>query len=98
MQNKDLRNGIIAAVAIAAVAFGNHPAGADDVAAAGRQIAAKNENAIIKVQIVSQTKMSMEGRETTKRESKTESTATIIDPSGLAVVSLSAANPTEMLT
>lgn len=70
---------------------------ADDTAAAGRQIASKYENAIIKAQLVTEMSMSMDGRES-KRESKTETTATIIDPSGLAVVSLSAINPAETYT
>jgi S1-C subfamily serine protease len=68
---------------------------ADDAANIGKQLTAKYGSAIVKAQLVAQMRVSYDGREGQKQESKTETTATIIDPSGLAVVSLSATSPAE---
>lgn len=90
MRKRNLSLILAAATAMIATAVN-----ADEIASAARAVVQKNENAIVKVQIVTQTQMSMDGKETTKRENKSETTATIIDPSGLAVVSLAATNPME---
>ena len=71
------------------------PAFGDDVAQSGRQIAAKWQDAVVTVQLVIKSGMSYEGGEGQKRESKTEATGTVIDASGLTVISLAATNPSE---
>ncbi|MHB0913075.1 MAG: S1 family peptidase [Armatimonadota bacterium] len=61
---------------------------ADPDAQAGREIAGKQSDAVITVQYVLQTTASYGGESETS-ESKDEATGTIIDPSGLVVMSLS---------
>jgi len=75
-----------AAVLVSAVA-------ADD-AALGREIAAKWGNAVVRVMLVVKIGMSYGGSSDT-RENKSEVTGTVVDPSGLTVVSLAAANPAD---
>jgi hypothetical protein len=70
------------------------PAPADELAAAGRQLAAKWKNAVVTVQLVLKVADPSEG-EGAQQEIKIDSTGTVIDPSGLVVVALSAAIPTE---
>jgi len=65
------------------------------VAEDGRVIAEKNGDAVISVEVVIESTESYEG-ESSKRETRSNATGTIIDPSGLLVSSLSAINPTEM--
>ncbi|HUI05563.1 MAG TPA: serine protease [Verrucomicrobiae bacterium] len=79
------------AVAVAGV-WATVPAQADDAAKAGRDILAKYQNAVVTVKLAIKQSMSMGGRES-KTESKTETTGTIIDPSGLTVVSLMTTDP-----
>lgn len=59
-----------------------------------RRIVQAHENAVIIVQLVLETSSSYEGA-TEKQQTKITATGTIIDPSGLAVTSLSEVNPTE---
>ena len=69
---------------------------ADETAALGRGIIGKWEKAVVTVKVVTKTRVISEGREMGKQESTTEPAATIIHPSGLAVLSLSEADPAEM--
>ncbi len=71
---------------------------ADDKAAAGRKIIAEKHDSVITLQMVIRTRMGMGGREMHMSEERYEITATLIDPSGLAVFSLSASNPGEFLS
>ena len=57
-----------------------------------RGIIETNEDAVVTVKLVLEMKMSYEG-ETEKEERKTSTTATVIDPSGLAVTSLLEIDP-----
>jgi S1-C subfamily serine protease len=57
----------------------------------GREIFNKNRLAVVTVQVV--VKTSNQGR---SRESRQEITGTVVDPSGLTVLALSACDPTEM--
>jgi hypothetical protein len=66
-------------------------------AAAGREVMAKFSNAVITVRLAGKMRMTMEGRPTEEQESTTEITATLVDPSGLAVCALSEADPTQAL-
>lgn len=72
------------------------PVCAADEAAAGRQVAQKWSDAVVKVQVVIKMTMSA-GGESEKREEKTETVGTVIDPSGLTVLSLMSMNPGEVL-
>jgi hypothetical protein len=66
---------------------------ADELAVKGRDIFNKNQQAVVTVQVV--LKMSYSG--TAKaNETRQEITGTVVDPSGLTVLALSAADPSEM--
>ena len=66
---------------------------ADEVAEKGREIFKKYQYAVVTVQVV--LKMSYPGAAKSS-ESKQDLTGTVIDPSGLTVLALSAADPTDM--
>jgi trypsin-like peptidase len=65
---------------------------ADDAAKAGRDILAKSQSAVVAVKLSIKQSVSMSGRDS-KSETKTETTGTVIDPSGLTVVSLATTDP-----
>jgi S1-C subfamily serine protease len=70
------------------------PAGAaTEEITAGKDILAKWQKAVVTVQIVSKQRMSYGGRESSGDENKSEAIGTIIDPSGLVVMSLFATDP-----
>lgn len=66
---------------------------ADDEADAARRIMAKWGNTVVTVEMTIEQRMVMSGREMHKTESKTEAIATVIEPSGLAVLSLFSTDP-----
>ncbi len=68
-----------------------------DMAAAGRKIFAEHRDSVITLELSSTTRMTMYGSQLHSYEGKSEITATVIDPSGLAVFSLSASNPEEFI-
>jgi S1-C subfamily serine protease len=68
------------------------PVRADDAAKSGREILAKCQTAVVTVKLAIKQSMSMGGRDQ-KSESKTETTGTVIDSSGLTVVSLATTDP-----
>lgn len=70
---------------------------AQDLAAKGRAVFKKNQNAVVTVQLVVKSKMGFAGVGGDARESKQEVTGTVIDPSGLTAVSLSSTDPTSIL-
>jgi hypothetical protein len=65
---------------------------ADDAAKSGREILAKCQDAVVTVRLAIKQSISMGGRDS-KSESKVETTGTMIDPSGLTVVSLTTTDP-----
>ena len=65
---------------------------ADDLARSGRDILARSQAAVVTVKLAIKQSMSMGGREN-KSETKTQTTGTVIDPSGLTVVSLATTDP-----
>ncbi|MDI6784691.1 MAG: serine protease [bacterium] len=70
------------------------PAGAvTEEVTAGKEILAKWQKAVVMVQLVSKQRMSFGGRESSGDESKSEAIGTVIDPSGLVVMSLFATDP-----
>lgn len=72
------------------------PAPADELAEKGRQIFKDNQHAVVTVTIVVRSKVSVGGRGGEPNESRQDVTGTIIDASGLTVVSLSATDPGQM--
>jgi len=73
------------------------PAGADEISEKGRAIFKQNQQAIVTVQIVVKSKVSMEGMGDRSSESKQEVTGTVLDGSGLTVLALSATDPGSMI-
>lgn len=78
--------GALALVVLAA------PVMADD-AAAGRDVLAKYQGAVLKVKLVIQMTQRAPGGQEQKAENKGETIGTVIDPSGLTLVSLAATDP-----
>jgi len=74
------------------------PAFGDADAEAGRKTAAQWQDAVVTLQFVIKTSMSYSGEEGFKRESKSEATGAVIDPSGLVVTSLSVTSPTDVFS
>jgi hypothetical protein len=70
---------------------------ADDIADKGRGVFQKYQHAVVTVQLVLKSKISMGGRGGQSNESRQEVTGTVIDPSGLTVLSLSATDPGQMV-
>ena len=66
---------------------------ADELTEKGPAILEKNQDAVVTVQVVLKTSSSGSA----SRENKQDITGTVIDPSGLTVVALSACDPNEML-
>jgi len=69
---------------------------AEDSAVAGRQVRAKNQDAIVTVKLVVNYSISFGGQDQQK-ESKTEAVGVVIDPSGLTVISLTTIDPSAMM-
>ena len=67
-------------------------AGTEEVAA-GKDILAKWQKAVVTIQLVSKQRVSFGGRESSGDEAKSEAIGTVIDPSGLVVMSLYATDP-----
>ena len=74
------------------------PARADELAEKGRAIFKQHQRAVVTVQVVMKAKMSFGGVGDQSNESKQDLTGTVIDPSGLTVLALSATDPTSMLS
>jgi len=86
--------GVVAALFLGSAAS---RAGAQTAAEKGRVIVGKFSNAVISVRVVAKVRMAMEGRQMGEQENTSEITATVIDPSGLAVCALSEADPTQAI-
>jgi hypothetical protein len=69
---------------------------ADDGAAAGRSILAKYQEAVVTVRLVVSYSMTMGGH-SHQNETKTEALGTVLDPSGLTVISLATIDPSAMM-
>ncbi|MCC6797468.1 MAG: hypothetical protein IT366_20305 [Candidatus Hydrogenedentes bacterium] len=84
----------VAALTVAcAIAF---LASADDLADKGRAVLEKSKASVVTVRIVIKMQMSMPNFPSREEEIKTEATGTIIDPSGLTVMSLNETDPSGM--
>ncbi len=69
---------------------------ADELAEKGRAILDKNKASVVTVRIVLKMQMSMPNFPSREEEMKSEATGTIIDPSGLTVLSLNDTDPSGM--
>ena len=70
---------------------------ADELADKGRGIFEQNHRAVVTVKLVVKTKFSMPGMGMPDNESKKDVTGTVVDPSGLTLLALSALDPGNML-
>src|SRR6266550_4672083 len=70
---------------------------ADDLADKGRAIFKQHQHAVVTVQLVLKSKFSVGGRGAESNESRQDVTGTLVDPSGLTVLSLSATDPGQLL-
>ena len=73
------------------------PIDAQDDRAAGREIVKKWQSAIVNVRVVLKMRVSVGGREMQSMDESVETVGTVIDPSGLTVLSLGALNPGAMM-
>ena len=69
------------------------PLTAQDDRAAGREIVKRWQAAIVNVRVVLKMRVSVGGREMQSMDESVETVGTVIDPSGLTVLSLSSLNP-----
>src|SRR5262245_9742592 len=72
------------------------PAHADDLAEKGRAIFNSNQHAVVTVQLVLKSKVSFAGRGAEANESRLDVTGSVVDPSGLTVLALSATDPGQL--
>jgi S1-C subfamily serine protease len=70
---------------------------ADELAEKGKAIFKKNQHAVVTVELVLKNKFSMSGLGGQSNESRQDATGTVVDPSGLTVMSLSATDPAQLL-
>lgn len=85
------------ALVVSLLAILASPGRADELADKGREIFKKNQRAVVTVQVVIKSKYSMGGRGGQANESKQDLTGTVVDPSGLTVLALSATDPGGMI-
>jgi len=69
-----------------------------DVRAAARDVVKQWQDAIVNVRVVLKTRMSMGGREMQSADDSVDAVGTVIDPSGLTVMSLGSLNPGAMMS
>lgn len=74
------------------------PASAQDQRAAARDVVKKWQDAIVNVRVVLKMRMSMGGREMQSSDDPVDTVGTVIDPSGLTVLSLGSLNPGGMMS
>ena len=86
-----------AAAILLALAAPGAPVLAQDDRAAGREIVKKWQHAIVTVRVVLKMRVSVGGREMQSMDESVETVGTVIDPSGLTVLSLGALNPGAMM-
>jgi len=88
---------IIAAAAVAGVLVAAGAASAQDARVAAREVIKKWQEAVVNVRVVLKTRMSMGGREMQSADDSVDAVGTVIDPSGLTVMSLGSLNPGAMM-
>lgn len=70
---------------------------ADELAEKGRAIFRQHQKAVVTVQVVLKTRVTMQGSAGQSGESRQDITGTVMDPSGLVVLSLTATDPSQMV-
>src|SRR5204862_7811406 len=70
---------------------------AQEPRAAAREGVKKWQDAVVNVRIVLKTRMSMGGREMSSADDSVDAVGTVVDPSGLTVMSLGSLNPGAMM-
>lgn len=70
---------------------------ADETAEKARAVFSKHGKCVVTVQLTQKISATMQGRSGTPRENRLEISGTVVDPSGLTVVALSACDPSEIL-
>jgi S1-C subfamily serine protease len=73
-------------------------ASAQDNRAAAREVVKKWQSAVVNVRVVLRMRMSMGGREMQASDDPIDAVGTVIDPSGLTVMSLGALNPGALMS
>ena len=71
---------------------------ADEVKDTGKKITEKFGNSVVTVKLVMENKMVVEGRESGKKESKSDIIGTVISKDGLTLCSLGASDPSEIFS
>ena len=89
---------LIVGLAVAVTLAGAGEARAQDTRAAARDVVKKWQAAIVNVRVVLKTRMSMGGREMQSNDDSVDAVGTVIDPSGLTVMSLGSLNPGAMMS
>ena len=89
---------LIAGMVVAVTLAGAGPARAQDTRAAARDVVTKWQTAIVNVRVVLKTRMSMGGGEMQSNDDSVDAVGTLIDPSGLTVMSLGSLNPGAMMS
>lgn len=79
------------------LSLGRTYAGADENSVAGRKILEQYQNGLVSLKTVAKVRMIAGGKEQFNKEIEAVSTATVINPSGLAVTSISTVNPSEIM-
>src|SRR5260370_33380130 len=73
------------------------PCRGDELAEKGKAIFKKNHHAVVTVELVLKNKFSMSGAGGQSNESRQDATGTVVDATGLTVMSLSATAPAQLL-
>ena len=88
---------VAVAASVAALLLSSNRADAQDARAAARDVVKQWQDAIVNVRVVLKTRMSMGGREMQSADDSVDAVGTVIDPSGLTVMSLGSLNPGAMM-
>jgi S1-C subfamily serine protease len=88
---------IIAAVGVGVMLIAAGDVGAQDARSSARDVIKKWQEAVVNVRVVLKTRMSMGGREMQSADDSVDAVGTVIDPSGLTVMSLGSLNPGAMM-
>jgi hypothetical protein len=88
---------VVICVAVAGLLAPPTVAHADELGSAARAISAADGDAIVAVRVTIKYRMAVEGEEQQEEENTSEVTATVLDPSGLAVCALSEVDPSHRM-
>ena len=89
---------VLAVALLLAPALLSTPLAAQDNRSAARDVVKKWQDAVVNVRVVLKMRMSMSGREMQASDDPVDTVGTVIDPSGLTVLSLGSLNPGAMMS